>query len=272
MHTCELAELSGLIAANGGVFVRRRGRISESSIGQYWSASKDRFEHWMRVLCAVPPPGRPGFRPATRGPVPAAATAVCEEVFASELLTRVWTVLVCQLEQEDGPTCTVPVVRNVMQAHQHARHRALKLLGDGLESRQLPWRALDKLRRRAEHWTDLLLAQLHPFGARHAEALAFDVPRMREFAQDVADLKSDPHGDRGWRLFQAALKPAFQGGARPSANEALNGQIAASILACFPPEFFEAIGPFRALWLERLQHTTVDALTMLDNLLATEVR
>jgi hypothetical protein len=270
MHACELAELSSLIAMNGARFVRGHGRLSESGLRQYWTAAKRRFEQWMRAF------RQDEKQTATAAADPAKRVSrmspLLDEIFTSELLTRVWTVLVCQYDRHTGHPGAVPMIWSVMQTHLDARHRALRLLCAVPEDERPVWAGVDRLRRRSEHWNDLLLTHLVPHGAAEADRLAFDVPRLHEFAQDLADLRRTPHGDRGWQLFQVSIKAAFASRTPVSPNAEWNAQIAASIVACFPPEFFEATGALRSLWQERLRHTTADTLAMLDDLLQTADR
>ncbi len=267
MQTCELAELSGLVAANGSRFVRGRGRLSESGLRQYWITSKSRFHRWMQALL-----GQTSEKPSatpSRTPGIAKLVPVMEEIFASELLTRVWTALVCQYDRQHLASCGAPVVWNVFRCHEVARHIALQLLCQTPESERQLGLAVDKLRRNAERWTDLLLALLVSNGEADAAAVAFDTVRLHEFARDLDDLRRIKHGVQAWQLFQTSIKAAFQTGlCRATPNETLNSQIAASILTCFPPDLFDATGPLQSLWQERLQHTTTDMLAMVQDLIA----
>jgi hypothetical protein len=266
MKACELAELSGWMAASGADFVRGRGRLSESGLRQYWVLSKQRYDRWMRALGTEHSGGRDAPVPRFRSLDSVAP--VVEEILVSELLTRVWTALACQYARRHDATCVVSVVRSVLLSHQAARRRALQLMCEAHEPEDPTWTALDKLRRRAEHWTDLLLAHLVREGEADPGDLAFDAEQMREFAADLSDLKRTRHGEQAWDVFQATLRAAFVTNSPRSPNEALNAQLAASILACFPPELFEATGPLQALWQERLQHTTADTVALVEDLLA----
>ena len=192
-----------------------------------------------------------------------------EEVVASEMLTRVWTALVCQHDRQHPASCGGPVAWNVFRCHELARHVVLQLLSEAPESERPLGLAVDQLRCRAERWTDLLLAQLLPNGESEAAAVAFDAARMHEFARDLADLRRTAHGAQAWQLFQASIKTAFQTEhSRVALNPTLNRQIATSILAGFPPDLFDATGPLQSLWQERLQHTTADVLTMMQDVIA----
>lgn len=266
MNAGELAELSGLVAVQGARLLAGPSHLSESGLRQYWSAAKQRFNCWMRVLAAGSPPS-PSARESPRHA--RSVAPVLEEIFASELLTRVWTALVCQVDRRQAGLTAVPIVWSVLLAHLDARRRALAWLCAVPETDRPKWRAIDRMRRRSEHWTDLLLAHLLPYGEAEVRPLAFDGQRVHEFAKDLGDLHRTPHGERAWQLFQTAIKATFR--TRRAPNAVWNGQIAAAVLACFPSELFDATGPLRSLWLTRLQHTTDDTLAMVEDLLAGEL-
>ena len=265
MQACDLAELSGLIAVSGASFLQGPRRLSDSGLRQYWMASKRRFEQWMRAL----PNDRWAVASLSSEPRRLQLTPVLEEIFASELLTRVWTAQVCQYERRQDTTGSVAIAWSVLFSHLDARHRALQLLCEAPEQDRHAWAEVDKFRRRCEHWTDLLLAHLVPHGAAEAEAMAFNAERMHDFAEDLGDLRRVRRGENAWQLFQASLKAAFQGDDEVnSPNADLNDQIAAGILASFPPDLFDSTGALHSLWQVRIEHGTEDTLNMVDDLLA----
>lgn len=271
MQACELAELSGLIAIHGPYFIRRRDRLSDSGLRQYWSAAKRRFEHWMRLLPAEPVTAH--GEPAVATQRASSVSLVLEEIFASELLTRIWTAVICQYDSRQGAPTAVPVVWSVLLSHLDARHRALQVMCQADEREREAWLDIDKVRRRCEHWTDLLLAHVVDEGPADVAALAFDADRMREFAADLQDLKRHRRSEQAWQLFQASISEACRTGQiEASPHEPLHSQIAAGVLACFPPELFDATGTLHSLWLERLDHTTDDTLALVEELLVQAAR
>jgi hypothetical protein len=92
--------------------------------------------------------------------------------------------------------------------------------------------------------------------------------RAKEFGADLRHEVASGNGAAAWPLTLAALRTAF---ARPrfgdSPNADLNGDIAASILACFPATLFDATGLIPSLWLVRLAHTAEDTAGMIDDLI-----
>ena len=52
MHCRELVELAAVVAMHSPVLTRSApgSQLSQSGLEQYWSASKQRLEHWTRLL------------------------------------------------------------------------------------------------------------------------------------------------------------------------------------------------------------------------------
>jgi hypothetical protein len=148
-----------------------------------------------------------------------------------------------------------------MIGHMEARHRVLSLMvrGCGIDAEAAL--KLNRLRRRAERWTDLLVGRLA--GAYDVSEFAVDPQRAKDFAPDPFFAS--------WPLTMASLRAAFQRGLSPeSPNADLNARIAAAILSCYPWELFDSIGLLRSLWMMRLTNITEDTQGMIEDLLALE--
>jgi hypothetical protein len=194
---------------------------------------------------------------------------VLEEILTGEVLTRVWTAVLCACDREHGSRQAEPVARSVLIGHLEARHRVLTLLvrGRGIDAEQGV--KLNHLRRRSERWTDLLVGYLS--GLHDVSEFAIDPARARDFAEDLRYQGDLPGGRHAWPLVLASVRSAFRQGLSPtSPNADLNTRIAAAILSCFPPELFDSTGILRSLWLLRLTSVAQDAAGMIEDLLAWE--
>ena len=241
------------------------GQISASGIEQYWAKSKCRLDRWRRSLKdfsdGVPRPGRNSKSqwPASQG--------VLEEILTGEVLTRVWTAVLCAYDRTQGTQEAEPVARSVMIGHMEARHRVLTLLvrGPGIDAEAAV--KLNQLRRRTERWTDMLVGYLS--GPYDVGEFAIDPHRAEDFAEDLHYQSHLKGGRHVWPLVLGSLRAAFRQGLSPaSPNADLNAEIAAAILACFPPDLFDSTGLLRSLWLMRLSNATNDAQGLLDDLLS----
>jgi len=268
MHAHELIELAALIAAHAPVLVRTPGRIPDAGIEDYWIASKSRLDRWGRALKQISTedpnaPRRPGplRRPEFRG--------VLEEIITGDVLTRVWTAVMYAYDRLRGTDQAEPIARSVLVGHLEARYRVMTLLtrGPGIDVEQAV--RLNRLRRRTERWTDLLIGYLT--SVDDVGQFAVEPDRARDFAEDLHHRSHLEGGRAVWPLVFASLRAAFGQGLVPeSPNGDLNARIASSVLACLQPELFDATGLLRSAWLMRMSNVTDDAQGMIDELVAHE--
>jgi hypothetical protein len=158
----------------------------------------------------------------------------------------------------------------VLIGHVEARHRVLMLLTR--EAKNIDAKAvvkLNRIRRRSERWTDLLVGRAG--GVREVAEFAVDPRRAQDFADDAPSRRGFEASHLAWPLLLASLRTAFQrelGAVSPNGD--LNAAIASGILACFPSDLIDSTGLFRSLWLMRITSAAEDAQVMIEELLAPE--
>ena len=268
MHACDLIQLAALTATNSTVFFRTCHRFSAASLRQYWTASKCRLDRWSHLLKSygqrleeVPPQARQAVWQLAR--------PVIEEVLCSEVLTRVWTAVAVVYDRRRDWREVEPVARSVLSGHLEARNRALSLMvfGQGVDVDDAG--QLNRLRRRVERWTDLLLAYLAV--DEDISDLAFERRRLHDFSEDLRQEQQSGLGRHAASLVLPAIRAAFEKDVSPEApNGDLNEQVASGVLACFESELFDSVGLLKSLWQVRLTNITRDAEGMLEQLLAGE--
>jgi hypothetical protein len=266
MHARELVELSAIVSAHGPVLVRGVERISSSGMEEYWTASKIRLDRWGFCLREFMAKANDSKWLKAQWPH---ICGVLEEIITGEMLTRVWTAVVCAHDRQHRADDAEPIVLSVLSGHLEARHRVLTLLvgGPGMSAEDAL--KLNHLRRRTERWTDMLVGYLA--GLHDSCRFAVDPRRATDFSQDLHYQSQHPGGRHAWPLVLASLRAAFQQGmTQQSPNADLNGRIASSILSCFQPELFDSTGLFCSMWLMRLVNAANDAQSMIDELLCTE--
>lgn len=268
MHACELVELAAVVAAQGPVLVRHGYPVSERAIEDYWTAAKCRLDRWGKDLKhysqQVHETGK-----TWRSPRWNHARAVLEEILTGEVLSRVWTAVMTCYDRHQGTSQFEPIVRSVLIGHLEARHRVLTLLvqGPGIDSEEAV--KLNRLRRRAERWTDLLIGYLS--GLADVSEFAIDPERAKDFADDLRYQNPMKGGQQAWKLLLASLQTGFRKGLVPLCpNADLNRKIATSVIAAFPPELFDSTGLFHTLWMTRINTVAEDAEGMLEELAATD--
>jgi hypothetical protein len=266
MHAWELVELGALAAAHGPAVVAAAPSWSPQALERYWTAGKCRLDVWGRAMRAytkdiqfAPPHRRPQLWRQVR--------PVLEEVLTAEVLTRVWTAIMCLCDEKTGSGGAGAVARSVYIGQMEARNRALNLMvyGQGFEIQEAV--ALNQIRRRSERWTDLLLG--HLLLEHDAVEFAFDADRAQEFASDLRE----QGGLRGvaWQLTYASLRASFaQGLSQKPAYPDYNYRLASSVVELLPAELFDSLGTPQSLWMMRLTNLTDDAQGMVEELLSLE--
>ena len=192
-----------------------------------------------------------------------------EEILSGEMLTRVWTAVLCAYDRRRHSDEAEPAARSVMIGHMEARHRVLTLMvrGPGIDAEAAL--KLNRLRRRTERWTDLLVG--HLAGGCAVERICLRPATGPRLCRRLAGSKPASRRPQVWPLVLASLRTAFrQVLSAESPNAELNARIAAGILACFPADLFDSTGLMRSLWLMRLMNAAEDTQGMIEDLLALE--
>ena len=258
----EFVELAAVLADQGLVAIHRMDRLSESSAEAYWSASKCRIERWAETLQQfVAARHKLGARLAWLSLRP-----WIDEVLISEILTRVWTAFATVADQGNEEKRIEPIARSVFIGHVGARQRLLRLLVDERELDTKFANSLNRVRRNAERWTDMLLGYL--MIEQDVSEFAFDADRVGDFAEGIKHERGDKTDTFSWSLLQKSLRAAFDPHKTSVfPNSDLNQDILYSVFSAFGPDFYDAIGSFSSLWRCRLDHIANDAEVMIEQLI-----
>jgi hypothetical protein len=268
MHARELVELATVVSAHGQVLIQSGRPLSPDGLEQYWTASKvrlDRWSWWLRHFSE-----RASDEVRRRGVEWPEVYGVMEEVLTGEMLTRAWAAVLCACDRRQNSDAHASTGRSVLIGHMESRHRVsmlmLKFSGEESEAGI----RLNRLRRRVECWTDVLIGHL-ACTADVAE-FAFDCNRAKDFAGDFAYRRKLPSGRQMWPLLAASLRSAFRQDIffGESPNGDVNARIAAGVISCFPVDIFDSTGLISSPWLLRLSNAADDAQCMIDELLGVE--
>lgn len=268
MHASELAQLAALVAHHCPAVIRGPRPLGEAGLEQYWTACRCRLDRWLHALKQHETLIEQAA-PALRGGHWRTIRPLLDEILLSETLTRVWAAVGRAFDRHRGANEVDPVTRSVLIGHLEARNRALQMIvfGQGLGAEEAV--KLNRLRRRVERWTDLMLGYVC---VDHTAAeFAFDRGRALDFAEDLRYERQAGTDNKAWDLVQSSLQAAFQGERRrASASAELNRQIAAAVLSCLDAGLFDSWGALQSLWLIRLTQVATDAQGMLSELLSNE--
>ncbi len=266
MHVAELVQLAAFVSAQGPGILAGSERLSTDGSERYWTAAKCRFDRWGREM-------KQHLRRAADADIQLSLLwfllrPVLEEILCGETLSRVWAALAAAHDRQHNTQELEPVARSVMVGHLEARHRALELMlhGPGIGSDHALY--LNRLRRRVEQWTDLLVAHVAPLG--DPGEFALDAARAGRFVKELGP-SAGPGATRRWSLALGALRATRLPGLDVrSPNADLNGAIAAAIVSSLPPTLFDGAGVPRTLWLARMYAVSDDAQQQLSQLACEE--
>ena len=265
MQAPQLVELAAVVAAHGGVLARESAAVSAASLEQYWVASKCRLDRWYTALATV----REGLQALdlrARKHASRQLGPLMEEVFTGDVLARVWGAVSTACDQRHRTESAEPIARSVWLGQTEATNRAMSILLKQPLVDAPRVAALNRLRRRCERWTDMLVGYL--LDTADVSEFAPHPERAKEFGHDLRHEITTGNSAAAWPLTLAALRAAFsQPRFGDSPNADLNGDIAAAILACFPAAMFDATGLIPSLWLVRLAHTAEDTAGMIEDLI-----
>lgn len=257
MHARDILELAALVAGHASALVEGPNVLPTAAVGQYWSASRCRLDRWGRALKQLSPA------------CPRPPCGLFEEILVSDVLTRVWTAILVSYDVRQGMEEAGPPARSIFSGHCEARGRVMELLlkGRGLYSDQAA--ALNRVRRRAEKWTDVLLARLGAVG--DLGEFAHDAELVEVLAADLRAGRGFGAGERSWAGCLASLRLAFSHLSPASLpNADLAAKIASSVLASFGAGLFDAHGLPAALRSVRLLSAALDAQGLILELFADE--
>ncbi len=170
----DLAECAGLLAQQAAHVVESPEEISSSTLYDLAALSRRRLKCWWAILqCAAESDGSAEQRQRL--------LPVAEEVLISEIPVRVAASILVARDARRGQTNAGPFARHLLLDHLQAKHSVLSTVLDGAQPLGALLR-LNRLRRRTEHWTDLLLAS-RALGDAAAE-FAIDRARLERFRKE----------------------------------------------------------------------------------------
>jgi hypothetical protein len=226
MHANQLARLAADIAD-------RHGQTNLSldwpafDLETYWTVCQRRRDLWQKSLADL---ALIDFSIHDHNRQLARQRLVFEEILVSEILGRVWTAAYDVVERKGACQASVSAVRSIWLSHQESRMDALRILNTAVSAGSPSALSLNRLRRKTERWSDVVLAHLGSHDRYRNYAV--DRERLREF-QEAYEHDANARVNN-WSLYLASLSKAFPAGAAPAANPSLNAEIHRSIHAILP--------------------------------------
>jgi len=223
-----VAEVAWLVARVGRQMMESTSEPSPQALRDFWQNSRQLQKTWDQAL-----------NEAQDSIAPERLQDLAAQLFTSELLARVWATVLAGVDQRTGRNDLSRIASNAVSGLMQIRNRLLSqvlLRADVTES----WMAeLDRLRRRCDRWTDLLIGNLSGHGELFQ--FAFDVDRARDFAAEACD--SDSNAPPVELLIAAGIRLSFLGQLPDVAldSPAFEGMLQ-SILGSIPQQAFQQDG------------------------------
>ncbi len=245
----QLAEFTVLVAAQAPLLIEGTSPISDGPLWVYWQYSKSMLSRWRRIVDdAVSQP---------HSEQSDSLLQIASDILTSELLTRVWGAVLVACDERQRVRRSGPIAQSVLTAHQQSRASVLRML---VHSSALPidqLADLDRLRRRVERWTDVLVGPLVVRYGDRLASFAFDPRRARDFGEGENQTRFQSTSQPAWSFLLAGIRTAFshQEPANSPHNDPLLPMMR-SVLATFPSGTFQSEGPIKSLLMTRVSRSS----------------
>ena len=240
LSVSSLADVALLASRVGRIAIENQTEPSSASLREFWQQSRELQQMWTLRLDQWTPASDPELRQLGE---------LATQVFGCELMTRVWSTVLLGIDRQTGRDDLSRIARNAVSGLLQVRHGVMSRLLQLPESATPQITEIERLRRRCDRWTDLLIGDLA--GNSDVFEFAFDIERARDFALESIefDPSTGPHPVE--YLVAAGLKMAFLGQLPESqlTNTAFQ-RLVQSILGALPQNAFHEDGSVRSL-LER---------------------
>lgn len=245
----QMAEIAAIVSAKSALLIESPARISDEPLQAYWKFARGRNVDWIRKLDQASSEISSSCE-SRHGELWDGLKPVLNEIFVTEILTRVWGATLTAHDRHHGICSASPIASNTTDGHTQARNHAMRLLINGP---QVPLKAVaevDRIRRKAERWTDLLVGHLAlQYGL---EEFAFESRRSLEFGQSQMQQFIEANDEPVWEFVLAGVRLGFSSLRTESVSATWNRGIVEAVTGSFPPDAFRATGVFQSVDLSRI--------------------
>lgn len=231
LNVKSLAEVAWLVARLAPGMIQTHSTPPSTALREFWQSNRALQQHWDEFL-------------DVQGSTIIEQTRfeeVATQLFTTEMLARVWATLLGRLDEETGGNDLTRIAANSVSGLLQIRNRLVSCLL--LPEVPPAWGAeMDRLRRRCDRWTDLLIGKV--CGGGDYFQFAMNPDRARDFAEEAR--AGDPCAPSVELLVAAGVRLSFLGqlpeiGFDSPAFE----RLIQSILRCLPEVMFDQNGTLR---------------------------
>ena len=238
-----IAELALVISKAARTHLKHSRKPSAASLKLFWQSSRALEKRWATALDEWSITGTGDLL---------ALEQLAMRVFTSEMLVRIWATVLASFEQTTKPDDLIRVAHSAVGCFSRIRNSVLTRLLSVPDEAQFAAQKIDRLRRRCERWTDLLL------GAIAVKCACFDFAFLPERALDFGeellanDVATGPNPAE--HLILASMQLTF--GPHLSANchneDFELHSLVQSMISHFPSDAFQRNGSLLSLLRQRL--------------------
>jgi len=248
----QLAETAAFVSARAPFLIESRDGVPEERLQTYWKCCRGRLIDWLRQVDSVaqeaddlPDHEHPRLWKSIE--------PVLTEIFITDMLTRVFGAVLAATDLHQGRRSLSPIAEHTLRGHSDARTRALALMAGGLRVPSADVARVDRLRRKSEHWSDLLLG--HLVLNYQVDEFAIDSRRCVEFGESQVREILRATDEPVWEFVLTGIRLAFtrQGLDDTPPSDAWNQQLVRAVLSSFPADSFGASGTFRSIQSARIE-------------------
>lgn len=267
MHARQQTEIAAWLAVHSANLLAAARNHDGLLAEYYWTNSKSRAGRWNTALKIFADDF--SRTESEHNPWPA-FEIIAEEIFLSEMLTRVWSAYLVSFDVQAEKEEFSGLAYSVFITHVEAKNRVFRLLLSAQGKNEPAFERLNQLRRLVEKWTDLFLAWLP--NPSVAQKFAFDKKRLADFAQERGYYNDEQAAHQQQVLITSMMRGFSAPAGKWAANPELNRRILDGIVACLDQNALNQIelpAPLARFWMEKAHTDTqllVERLNQLDAL------
>ncbi len=193
-----LAELALLISRVTPDKLDESAVPSTASLKLFWQSSRSLERHWMTELDDWTAAGTLAIEPLEQ---------LAPRVFLCEMVARTWGTIIANLDRRRGGDDLTRLARNAVSGLLRIRNGILSRLLTIPESESNRVLNLDRLRRRCDRWTDVLLSSAAI--ENDCFEFAFDHTRARDFGEESLTASPATGPNVADHLVSAGLRMTF---------------------------------------------------------------
>jgi hypothetical protein len=253
----QISETAAFASARSAFLIESTAAIPDQHLHDYWKCCRGRTMDWLRKLdgliseASVTPPEH-------HIQLWKSAEPIIAEVFVTEILTRVWAAILTASDVHRKESAGGPIARHTLKGHTEARNRSLTLMANTLQVPIAKMSQVDRLRRKAERWSDLLIG--HLVLNYQLEEFAFESNRSIEFGQSQMREIIAATDEPVWEFVLAGVRLAFSSVDTVVApSDVWNRGVVRSVLGSFPADSFDGTGTFKSVRRVRIERPQNDS-------------